>query len=313
MVAKAGGWAAGDRSQPSEFRRPADRMQTLMSNTLRSPMMSAAAAGLKRLHDLHLRLQELQHKLEHGPRQVKARQQILARKQAEVDAMKAELKQARLMADQKNLQLKTNEVKIADLKAKLNQAASNREFDIIRSQIDADTMANSVLEDEILEVLDKVDQIQQKIGKGDAEAAQFAAEVHRVAGEVESTAPQLRSQASEIEVSLREEERILPSSTIEGYRRLVQAHGAAALASVEGNACTACNEILSPNSLVELNTGKFIFCRSCGRLLYRPEHEPAGRIWKANARVPRPIPAPSGRSDFAALFQTAQLTRFTFL
>ena len=235
--------------------------------------MSAAAAGIKRLHELHLRLQELQQQLEHGPRQVKARQQILAKKQTEIDALKAELKQVRVLADQKNLQLKTNESKIADLKVKLNQATSNREFDIIRSQIDADTMANSVLEDEILEVLEKVDQFQQKVAKAEAEAAQTTADIRRVAQEVETTAPQLRSQASEIEVSLREAEQILPSSTIEMYRRLVQAHGAAALASVAGKSCSVCNEILSPNSLVELNTGKFIFCRSCGRLLYRPGEE----------------------------------------
>jgi hypothetical protein len=233
-------------------------------------MMSAAAAGLKRLHELHIRLQELQQQLEHGPRQVKARQQILAKKQVEIDAFKAELKQTRMVADQKNLQLKTNENKIADLRVKLNQASSNREFDIIRSQIDADTMANSVLEDEILEVLEKVDQIQQKIAKVDGEAALAAAEVRRYADEVESTVPRVRSQAAEIEASLREAEKILPSTTIEMYRRLVQAHGAGALASVEGKSCTTCNEILSPNLLVELNTGKFIFCRSCGRLLYRP-------------------------------------------
>lgn len=232
--------------------------------------MSAAAAGLKRLHELHIRLQELQQQLEHGPRQVKARQQILAKKQAEIDAFKAELKQTRMVADQKNLQLKTNENKIADLRVKLNQASSNREFDIIRSQIDADTMANSVLEDEILEVLEKVDQIQQKIAKVEAEAALAAAEVRRYADEVESTVPRVRSQAAEIETSLREAEKILPSTTIEMYRRLVQAHGAGALSSVEGKSCTTCNEILSPNLLVELNTGKFIFCRSCGRLLYRP-------------------------------------------
>jgi predicted nucleic acid-binding Zn-ribbon protein len=232
--------------------------------------MSAATAGLKRLHELHLRLQELQQQLEHGPRQVKARQQILAKKQAEVDTLKAELKQVRVLADQKNLQLKTNESKIADLRVKLNQATSNREFDIIRSQIDADTMANSVLEDEILEVLEKVDQFQQKIAKAEGEANQTAADIRKFAGEVESTAPQLRSKATEIEGSLREAEKILPDSTMAMYRRLVLAHGAGALAYVEGKSCSACNEILSPNYIVELNMGKFIFCRSCGRLLYRP-------------------------------------------
>ncbi len=233
--------------------------------------MSAAAAGLKRLHDLHIRLQELQEQLEHGPRQIKARQQILAKKQAELDALKGEVKQTRMAADQKNLQLKTNETKIAQLKIKLNQAVSNREFDVIRSQIDADTMANSVLEDEILEVLEKIDQMQQKASKAEADVTQAAAEIRRVAQEVETAAPKQRAQVAELEAALRDAEKILPGSTLETYRRLVQAHGAQALATVETNACCACYEILSPNSLVELNTGKFIFCRSCGRLLYRPE------------------------------------------
>ncbi len=154
--------------------------------------MSAATAGLKRLHELHIRLQDLNKQLEHGPRQVKARQQILAKKQAEVDVLKAELKQTRMLADQKNLQLKTNESKIEQLRGKLNQAQSNREFDVIRSQIDADTMANSVLEDEILEVLEKVDQQQKKIKHIEEEAAQSAAEVRRVGQEIETAAPKLR-------------------------------------------------------------------------------------------------------------------------
>ncbi len=233
--------------------------------------MSAASAGLKRLHELHLRLQELQQQLEHGPRQIKAPQQLVARKQTDADAQKADLKSARVLADQKNLQLKTNESKIAQLKAKLNQATSNREFDIIRSQIDADTMANSVLEDEILEVLEKVDQIQVKSKGLDEEIEAAAAEVRRIAQDVESVAPTLRAQVAEIKASLREAEKILPSAALEMYRRLVKSHGAGALATVENNACGCCFEILSPNFLVELNTGKFLFCRSCGRLLYRPE------------------------------------------
>jgi predicted nucleic acid-binding Zn-ribbon protein len=233
--------------------------------------MSAATAGLKRLHELHIRLQDINKQSEHGPRQVKARQQILARKQAEVDALKAELKQIRMLADQKNLQLKTNETKIEQLRGKLNQAQSNREFDVIRSQIDADTMANSVLEDEILEVLEKVDEFQQKIKHVEDEATQTAADVRRVAQEVETAAPKLREQAAELQTALSEAEKILPGPAIATYRRLVHAHGAGALATVENNACTACFEVLSANYLVELNTGKFLFCRSCGRLLYRPE------------------------------------------
>ena len=72
--------------------------------------------------------------------------------------LKEKLLELRKSADGKSLQLKSNEAKNLDLTAKLNAASSNKEYEIISSQIEADKMANSVLEDEILEALDKVDQ-----------------------------------------------------------------------------------------------------------------------------------------------------------
>ena len=112
---------------------------------------------LPELHRLLLALQEVQEQIERGPRQLKVRQQAVAQKQADLEAQKQKLKSLRVSADQKSLQLKSNEAKLGDLRGKLNQAQTNREFDIIRSQIEADTVANSVLEDEILDALEQVD------------------------------------------------------------------------------------------------------------------------------------------------------------
>lgn len=233
--------------------------------------MNSTANALKDLHDLQLKLQAVQEELGRGPRQIKARQLHATKKTAEIDALKEQFKQLRVASDQKSLQLKTNESKIEQLKIKLNAAASNREFDIIRSQIDADTMANSVLEDEILEAMEKVDEAQRKIKEAEAELATVTAETRRIATEVESQAPALRARAEEVQAALKSAETCLPETILVQYRRLVQAHGAGALASIHNKACTACNAILSPNMLIELNTGKLLFCRSCGRLMYRTE------------------------------------------
>jgi len=73
-----------------------------------------------------------------------------------------------------------------------------------------------------------------------------------------------------LESTLAAAESKLPAKVLAVYRRLVGAHGASALAEVDDNACTACYARLTPNMKVELNVGKYIFCRSCGRLLYKP-------------------------------------------
>ena len=98
-----------------------------------------------------------------APRKIAAQEKLLSQKQAERDTLKESLTELRKAADGKSLQLKSNEAKIQDLQGKLNAAASNKEYQIISSQIAADNMANSVLEDEILEALEKVDKRLQDI------------------------------------------------------------------------------------------------------------------------------------------------------
>jgi len=231
--------------------------------------MSTPTGGLPELHKLHLQLEQVRKELKRGPRQIQTRRQKVERFEQQIAEQREQVKQLKMLADQKSLQLKTNEAKIADLKGKLNAATTNKEFDIIKSQIDADSMANSVLEDEILEVYEKVDEMQAEIAETEQQRDLAKTDENRVKADVEAEVPGLRSQADHLEQSLATAEKILPSAVLTVYRRLVSAHGASALAPVDGTACGACFAALSANVRVELNMGKYIFCSSCGRLLYK--------------------------------------------
>ncbi|RPI88789.1 MAG: hypothetical protein EHM42_04180 [Planctomycetaceae bacterium] len=223
---------------------------------------------LPELHRLHLLIQEAQEKIDHGPRVLKARRQATANKETNLEAQRQKHKQLRMLADQKSLQLKSNEVKIGDLKGKLNQAASNREFDIIRGQIEADKVANSVLEDEILDALEKVDVAQLAIRELEDQIAAARTEEAKFAAEVEQALPGHEQRLHELQAELAQTESRLPPELMATYRRLVQAHGAAALAEVENETCTACYVRLTTQAAVSILTGQLMFCRSCGRLLY---------------------------------------------
>jgi len=233
--------------------------------------MSTVAGDLRELHQLHIRLREVQQELERGPKQIRARQQFTQRKQQNLEAQSETLTACKKAADQKSLQLKSNESRIADLKLKLNSASSNREYDILKGQIEADTMANSVLEDEILEALEKVDSTQQVIRQLEQEHQAAKQAEEGVLEAVTAAEPGLRQEAQELAASISEAEKTLPGDIAVDYRRLVKTHGAAALAPVENGACTECYVGLSPQSRVELNSGKILFCKNCGRLLYQPE------------------------------------------
>jgi hypothetical protein len=224
--------------------------------------------GLAELHRLLLALQEVQEQIDRGPRQLKVRQQTVVQKQSDLEAQKQKHKSLRMNADQKALQLKSNEVKIGDLKGKLNQAQSNREFDIIRTQMEADTVANSVLEDEILDSLEKVDAAHLAIKKLEDEVAHAKAEETRIAAEIAAAQPGYQARQAELNAAITAAEAKLPEDIRTSYGRLVQAYGAAALAHVDGNTCTSCYVSLPPQMVVQVRTGQIMFCKTCGRLLY---------------------------------------------
>jgi len=230
--------------------------------------MSTVASGLKDLHRLHLDLQGIQDKLKRGPVQIKARENIAQKKKSELEAQKEQIINLKKASDGKSLQLKTNEMKIEDLNRKLNSAASNKEFEIFKSQIKADEMSNSVLEDEILEMMEKIDATSKEYVGLEEEYQAAEAEISRFTDNFKSEEPEFDKQTQSLEAAIAEFERTLPGQVKIVYLRLVQAHGAGALALVEKTSCTACNVELAPQSRVELNSGKITFCRSCGRLMY---------------------------------------------
>lgn len=227
----------------------------------------AVENGLFILHDLHLQLASVQDELNRGPRMIKAKENLLAKRQAELDAIKAQHTERRKMADQKNLQLKTNEAKLADLRMKLNMCNSNREFDILKGQIAADEMANSVLEDEILDSMEQVDKIKVQIGEAEKVVAAAKDEIGKATAQVAAAEAGQKEKAEKLKLAVAEAETVLPAEVMLVYRRLVGAFGADALAAVDKGVCTACYVSLSPQQAVEVRTGKITFCH-CGKLIY---------------------------------------------
>ncbi len=233
--------------------------------------MTTAASGLRELHQLQLEHSSVQERIEAGPRQVRAREALTEKKQAEVDAEMQAVTDLRKAADERSLQLKTNETKIIDLQGKLNTASSNKEYDIIKGQIDADTVANSVLEDEILELFDRVEAAQEQVSSLEAQRDSAEAEHKRVQTEVASVEPGLVEERESLAQAIADAESQLSQDVADQYRRLVNAHGPGAMASVDDGSCNSCSVQLSPQKQVELSLGKIVNCNNCGRLLYLTE------------------------------------------
>jgi predicted nucleic acid-binding Zn-ribbon protein len=238
--------------------------------------MSVSASALRELHRIHKQLGDLRERRDRGPKQIKAREANLARLADELTKLQADHKAARVRSDQKQLLLKSGEDKIEGLKVKLNAAASNREYQALKDQIAADQMAGSVLADEILEAMEKIDELAAHIAEHQKKIDAAKGELAKAEAAVREAAGQLDGEVKRLEGELREAEGKLPDDFRETYQRLVKGKGEDAMAEAQGDFCGGCYQQLTPNNLSELHMSLAIFCRNCGRLVYMPEDRSPG-------------------------------------
>ncbi len=176
------------------------------------------------------------------------------------------------------MQLREREQRIQDVRVKLNGATSNREYQAFLEQIAADEQANSVLSDEILELLEKIGDLQKAAQVKEDELEQGRAELQQLRSRVDQEKQTLEVDVARLSGELTEAESSLPEAVRADYQRVVKARGEDGLAPLDGDCCGGCYQTITPQMVNELLMDKLLFCRSCGCLLYLPEdREPKRR------------------------------------
>ncbi|MBX3422160.1 MAG: phospholipase [Pirellulaceae bacterium] len=231
--------------------------------------MTAAAPLVQTLHRINRQKSDLISQLQRCPKLIAVAQTQLKQAQDHIQATRQKLTKARLDAEMKQLQMKEREQKIHNWRGKMNAAKENREYQALKDQIAADTQANVVLSDEILELLESIDAIGVELQQAEADAKAKQSECERIVGEVEQRRQVLENELARVQTELTEAELQLSGDFKRDYQRLVATKSDDAMAELEGNCCGGCCQSLTPMLIERLTTGQSIACPSCGRLVYK--------------------------------------------
>ena len=233
--------------------------------------MNVSDSVVRNLHQHLVQIAEMKTQIERGPRQVKAAiLQVDAAKDALLKCKEA-IKQKKMDADRKQLQLREREAKVHDWEGKMNLAKNNREFQAIKEQIAADTQVNSVLSDEILEILEEIDSLQIALKGFDEKLKLIEADRVKTESNVAGKLAVLKVELERVEGNLAGLETQLTSEFLVQYKRLVSNRSEDSMAALDDVSCGGCYTGLPPRILDSLRKEQAIVCPSCGRLLYRPE------------------------------------------
>ena len=226
---------------------------------------------LRTLHRIHRQLGDLKERLARAPRLAQAHKNNLEKLEAQLEVAKNEAKAQRVANDAKQLQLTGGEEVVKKRQMQLLQADDNREYQALKDQIAAHEMANSVLADEILEGMEKLDELTEKLTAAAAAVEKASGEAQKSQRASQEEQPLVEADIRRLETELKEAEASLPKDYHELYNRLVARLGEDALVPLNRYFCGGCNQKIPVNMINALMMSRPISCRTCGRLLYLPE------------------------------------------
>lgn len=175
----------------------------------------------------------------------------------------------------KEQDLKIAEEKITKLKLHLSDLKTNKEYQAYMSEIEAAKSVQGKIEEQLLLLMDKAEQIQK-----DVAAQEAVVVVETQAFQIEKTQGDARAgQLAEALDTLAREWTIyaegMDAKMLEVYCRLLTGGKGVAVVPLDGQTCGGCHFMLPPQQVAEVKTGgKTLRCSYCHRFLYAKSDVP---------------------------------------
>jgi hypothetical protein len=229
--------------------------------------------------DVLKRVQSLKNKIDELETSQKRRKQDVKKKKTQIENEKtlAEKKHEEKVSlqkeiDRKELDLKSKEGEITKYNVQLNSIKTNKEYSALISEIGSKKADMSILEDEILDTMSRLEIANQGYVKVTEDLRNEDESLKVLINSVDT---EIKEADIEIEKTKSEQKKyidLLDEHSLKNYNRLSNIKGGKAIVPVIGNVCGGCSMNVTTQTLNELMGGKdLVFCRSCSRILYLDE------------------------------------------
>jgi len=188
------------------------------------------------------------------------------RHMAELDAA---LKKLQLQQKEKEGELGQKEAHIRKLDGQLSQVKTNKEYGALQQEIASLKADNSLLEEEIIRILDEIEAAQDEVKKEMERLKQCQKEYESKENELSQQEKKSNEEADQLRKKREEIVSHLALDVKDLYEKIVEKKKGLALVKVQGEVCGACQMRLRPQLMNEIRLAEtLILCESCSRILY---------------------------------------------
>ncbi|MFQ5787424.1 MAG: zinc ribbon domain-containing protein [Thermodesulfobacteriota bacterium] len=228
-------------------------------------------AALGTLQQVDLELKIIEEKLEKYPKEIYRYQEELENSKKSIADAKEELEQMKINKNEMEQQLEQNTDTIKKGEKRLFEIKTYKEYEALQKEISESKLANSSLEEQILQAMEVIENLENHINEKEHELSEKEKESEQAINDYETKISELKQTQ---ESKTREKEKVLSliKPEILPIYEKIKARNGIAIAPARNEICTGCNMNIPPQLFNEVLTlTRMIQCPNCGRILYCEE------------------------------------------
>ncbi|MCF6159362.1 MAG: hypothetical protein E3K32_12525 [wastewater metagenome] len=235
--------------------------------------MSERTAVLQRLQSIDTKIKQLEGDKLYRSYDVQKKRDQVQQKKEKLQKLGEDIKNSQKNITSRELDLKSKESEIHKLQTQLNLVKTNKEYSAIKTEIAGKEADKSIMEDDILRLIDIYEEAQQRYTTYQKEIEGEESQLQELRRHVEADLKTIDAEVQELKKKRNEYTALLDHDTLQHYNRLVNHRDSVAVVSVVNKVCQGCFMSVTSQTVNQLLSNKELtFCHSCGRILYLDSH-----------------------------------------
>ena len=229
---------------------------------------------LARLQELDRKIQKLEKDIAAVPEAIVTLKEIVSQGDRNSEEIRRKLEDVEKERRHKEGELGAKEDFLSKYQSQLYEVKTNREYSALMVEIDSLKQENSEIENEILDLMERGDELKGAIERKKEEVREgeekLAEEERKNQERVSILREELRKRQGEREGQVKE----IEAELLSRYEKIRKGKGGLALVPVMAEACQGCFTKLPPQVINEImQARRMVICERCSRILYLPDEE----------------------------------------
>jgi len=203
------------------------------------------------------------------PAKVSAIQKEIQTNKTALETAKKELIQFQMAKKNKDMDLDTRETAMRKHTGELNAVKTNEAYKALLGEIEKAKQEKSVLEDEVLQLMEQIEQAHKVWKEKEASAKGIETGLQKQISNWEAKQKELEGQVGQKQSEREAASAAMSKKLVDPYERLRSSKRSNAIVPIRKEQCTGCHMKVSQNLLNEIRRGqKMMACESCARIVF---------------------------------------------